>query len=118
MKFLNGTFEYATSFFTMMFIKKAEHRVVFSEIYRTLKPGGEFILWDIKISKYNGGEKDIFVFPLKVNLGEKLIETGYGVLWPEKEQDMQYYIGIGEEVGFTVTNSEVSGEVFCIRYRK
>lgn len=78
LKFLDNTFDLATVFFTMMYIEKEAHEKVFSEVYRVLKKDGEFMIWDITIPKYTEGEKDIYVFPLEVNIGNKLINTGYG----------------------------------------
>lgn len=68
LKFIGESFNNVTSFFTLMYIEKKYHKQVFKEIYRVLKPDGRFKLWDTKIPKYKGGEKDIFLVPLEINM--------------------------------------------------
>lgn len=49
MKFLDNTFDSAAAFCTLMYIENKDHRKVFSEIHRVLKPGGECLIWDMVI---------------------------------------------------------------------
>jgi len=46
LQFLDGTFQTATSFFTLMYIKAEDHRRVFEEVFRVVAPGGRFLVWD------------------------------------------------------------------------
>lgn len=118
LKFLNNTFNGATSFFTLMYIKKQYHRKVFEEIYRVLKDEGEFNMWDVTIPPYPRGIKDIFLVPLEIELKSKKITTTYGVLWNQAEQDMKYYIQLGERVGFEVIKKEEMNQIYCIGFKK
>ncbi|WP_352419071.1 class I SAM-dependent methyltransferase [Proteiniborus sp.] len=118
LKFLNNTFDGATSFFTLMYIEKQYHQKVFEEIYRVLKDEGELTIWDATIPPYPGGIKDIFLVPLEIDLKDKKITTTYGVLWDQAEQDMKYYIQLGERVGFEVAKKEEMGQIYCIGFKK
>jgi SAM-dependent methyltransferase len=86
-KFLNNTFETVTDFFTFMYIPSQDHEIVFKEVYRVLKKGGAFFIWDLNIPKKPKESKDIFAIRLKINIGVNEIETGYGTKW-NKEQNL------------------------------
>ncbi|SCG82444.1 hypothetical protein DW1_0836 [Proteiniborus sp. DW1] len=118
LKFLNKTFDEATSFFTLMYIEKQYHQKVFEEVYRVLKDDGEFTVWDVTIPPYPGGTKDIFLVPLEIELRGKKITTTYGVLWTKSGQDMNYYIQLGERVGFEVVKKEKNKQIYCIGFKK
>lgn len=118
LKFLDCSFDNVTSFFTMMYIPLKDHEKALTEIYRVLKPGGEFFLWDVNIPKINDNEKEYYVVPLLVKLKEKEIETGYGTKWKEREQDASYYIDLCKKVGFEVILNETKNEIFYIKFKK
>ncbi|WP_105619706.1 class I SAM-dependent methyltransferase [Vallitalea okinawensis] len=116
--FLDESFDTATSFFTLMYIDSKDHATVFKEIYRVLKEDGQFVMWDTTIPKYNNGDKDIFVVKLRVETPIKSIETGYGVLWENKEQSIDYYADLGRKAGFKVVRREVNDQTFKIVFSK
>lgn len=118
LKFLNHTFEGVTSFFTLMYIEKQYHQKVFEEIYRVLKNDGEFTVWDVTIPEYTGGIRDIFLVPLEIKLKHKNIRTTYGVLWKQAKQDMEYYIKLGEKIGFKVISKQEMNQIYCIKFKK
>ncbi|MFW6025842.1 MAG: class I SAM-dependent methyltransferase [Candidatus Woesearchaeota archaeon] len=118
LKFISESFNSVTSFFTMMYIKNKYHKKVFKEIYRVLKPDGRFKLWDIKIPKYKGGKKDIFLVPLEINIGSKIITTTYGVLWSERKQNINYFLKLGKDIGFEVDNYNEQDDTFFINFKK
>ena len=118
LSFLDDSFDASTSFFTLMYISKEQQKKVFDEIFRVLKKGGEFILWDAVIPEYSGGIKDIFVIELEITTPVEKIKTGYGVSMKNKKQDMDYFIGLGEQAGFTVIQKEKQGHIFKIIFRK
>lgn len=118
LSFLENSFDAITSFFTLMYINNDDHKKVFSEIYRVLKDNGEFIIWDAKIPEYDGGVKDIFVINLEIDTFIKTIKTGYGISRKNKNQDIEYFISIGQEIGFKVIKEELEREVFKIVFRK
>lgn len=116
--FLDNSFDAVTSFFTLMYISKAEHQKVLSEAFRVLKKGGKFILWDAVIPKYHGGVKDIFVIELNITTPHKQINTGYGISFKDVEQDMDYYIRLGEQIGFKVIKTEKQDQIFKVTFKK
>ncbi len=108
--FLDNTFDTITSFFTMMYISNIDHKKVFEEIYRVLKPNGEFILWDITIPKNESPEINIFILFLEIKLPTKNLLTGYGNRYNDKHQDSAYFIQLAESIGFRVEKEVVIEE--------
>lgn len=117
LKFIDKTFDTTTVFFTMMYMPKADHKVVLEEIHRVLKDNGEVVIWDLVIPDRKENEKDIYVVPLAINIGDKTIETGYGAMW-KKQQDLKYYLELIETVGFEISESKDYGDTFFIRAKK
>jgi len=118
LQFLDGTFSTATSFFTLMYIQGPDHEKVFSEVFRVLKSGGLFLIWDAIIPQRLDEGKDIAVFPLSVKLPNEEIDAMYGVLWPEEEQDLSYYVRLAENVGFNVVAQREKDGVLFLKLRK
>lgn len=118
LKFLDNTFDAVTSFFTLMYIDGEYHSKIFKEIYRVLKNEGEFTIWDVTIPRYQGGIKDIFLVPLEIKMKDKQVSTTYGVSWKEAEQNLSYYVQIGEKVGFEIISQEVQNQIYSIRFKK
>jgi ubiquinone/menaquinone biosynthesis C-methylase UbiE len=118
LSFLKNSFDAVTSFFTLMYINKDDHEKVFKEIYRVLKDNGEFILWDAIIPEYDGSIKDIFVIQLEIDTPIKIIKTGYGISRKDKDQDVEYFISIGENLGFEAIKVQSQDKVFKIIFRK
>lgn len=116
--FLECSFDTVTSFFTMMFIPNDYHEQVFQEAYRVLKPGGSFYLWDIMIPNYDGGTKDIYVFPLSIKLPDGLVNTGFGTKWRGKQQSMEYFRGIAEKTGFECSFSDKGDHILRLVLRR
>jgi ubiquinone/menaquinone biosynthesis C-methylase UbiE len=118
LKFLDGTFQTVTAFFSLMFMPKDLHRIVFEEINRVLKPGGNLRVWDINVRTPFILEKRGFAFRLDVNLPEKLVQTGYGYRWPEDSQDLEYYLDLAQKVGFQVLEQREVGKTFYLLLAK
>ena len=119
LKFIDDSFYTVTSFFTLMYINKGKHQKVISEIYRVLKIGGSLLIWDVRIPPRGNGNKDIFVVPLKVMISDHCtLNTGYGVSWASKEQNMNYYVDICKKEKFILRESCEYQEVFFMRFEK
>ena len=105
MPFGNGTFDVATFFFSLMYIKTFERKhAVMVEAKRVLKSDGLLYLWDAVIQE----KPDLYVIFVEANLpdGEK-IYTGYGVKGKgEKEQTLELISRLALEAGFKVTETE------------
>lgn len=116
LKFLDNSFDTVTAFFSLMYIPKKDHEQIFKEIYRVLNVNGEFFLWDLTIPK-NTKNKHIYVIPIKVQIKDKKIITGYGTRW-NKEQNLEYFLDLIKKVGFTISEQKQEEEYFFLRFKK
>ena len=118
LKFLDNTFNTATSFFTLMYINGSDHEKVFAEMFRVLKPEGKLLLWGAIIPKQTKSNQDRVLVPLTIELAQKVVRTGYGVRLPQEDHDLAYYINMSEKVGFKVIFKESENQVFHIIVQK
>jgi ubiquinone/menaquinone biosynthesis C-methylase UbiE len=102
LKFLDGSFNTATVFFTFMYISGQDHEKVFQELHRVLEPEGRLLIWDVIFPEKKDLQITHGLFPLRVNLPEKEIRTGYGVRWPEKGRNSVHFKELAEKAGFKV----------------
>jgi len=98
--------------------KTQEDRIYFFEVFRVVRPGGRFLIWDVALPPQLDEDNDIAVFPLGVSLPNAEVETGYGVQWPEKEQDLTHYLPLAENVGFDVVEKWQEGRLFFLELRR
>lgn len=117
LKFLDDTFDSTSIFFTMMYIPLNEHKKVFKEIQRVLKPDGELFLWDLIIPERKNIEKKTYIILLKIKVDDNLIDTGYGTKWV-KEQDANHFLKLGKDVGFEVLEQKIEENMFFLKFKK
>jgi ubiquinone/menaquinone biosynthesis C-methylase UbiE len=115
LQFLDGTFEVVTAFFGLMYIGQADHERVFQEVFRVLKPGGRFLVWDVMIPERIDATKEYYMVPIMVKLPDREIDTGYGQRLPEKAQDVPYYCDLAVRAGFRVVGERERGEIFFLQ---
>ena len=115
--FLPAAFDVITSFFSLMYIKNKHHNMVFEAIHNVLRSNGKFLVWDVRIPPRHG-EKRVFVVPLEIILPNETIETGYGVGWDNKEQDLDYYKNLARRTGFDIKSEWSKDEIFYMELRK
>jgi ubiquinone/menaquinone biosynthesis C-methylase UbiE len=118
LNFLDSSFNIATAFFSMMYMDNDIKAKVFSEVFRVLRPGGEFYLWDLKVPRQPDGSKPIYAMGLMIHLPNTDIQTGYGCPWARREQDMTLVKKLGEGAGFEVIEESVDENIFFLRFRK
>lgn len=118
LKFLDGTFEAVTAFFTLMYVDGVDHRAVFEEALRVLLPGGRFLIWGLNVPDRLNEKKDVIVLPLLVELPAAEVETGYGIAWPEEPFGVRHYVKLARQVGFEVVEQQVCSRVFQLLLRK
>lgn len=118
LKFLDNSFDTVTAFFTLMYVLVANRRIKLQEIHRVLKLNGEFVFWDLKIPNKGDHKQKIYGLYLEVKINDRIIETGYGTIWQEKEQNMQYYIDLAKNIGFQVKEQHEKEHTFFIRFIK
>ena len=117
LKFIDETFDTATAFFTLMYIPLENHQIIFQEIHRVLKKGGEFVVWDFPIPKRGMHEKEFYGLMLEVKVRDTNISTGYATKWV-KEQNLEYYANLGASNGFSVVEKYPINGMFYIRFNK
>jgi ubiquinone/menaquinone biosynthesis C-methylase UbiE len=106
-------FDNATSFFCGMYMSNEDIGKSIEEIYRVLKPGGEFWIWDSKIDT----DKESFIIVLSISLpGKEKFGTGYGT--GKKHQNEEMYKKYLEDAGFKVKEVEVAKYWFYIKAQK
>jgi ubiquinone/menaquinone biosynthesis C-methylase UbiE len=117
LKFLDSTFDTITAFFSIMYMPKNDHKTIFKEVFRVLKEGGEFLIWDPIIPKKKDKKNELFAILMKVQVKNKEIITGYGTRW-NKEQDISYFIELTQKIGFKAVNQKAAEEYFFLRLQK
>jgi len=117
LKFLDDTFDTVTAFYMFMYVPLDKRERVFKEVFRVLKPGGEFIIWDMIIPTKNGNEKEFYGAKVEVIIGDKMIETGYATRW-DKVQDLEYFSRLGEIFNFLIIEREKKKKQIFIRFKK
>jgi ubiquinone/menaquinone biosynthesis C-methylase UbiE len=115
LKFLPQSFHTCTAFFSMMYIAKAQHLKVFQEVHRVLRDEGKLLVWDVRIPVADK-EYEQFIVPLKIQLQDELIQTGYGVKW--QVQNVEYFKQLAQQVGFTIMGERITGETFYLEMSK
>ena len=119
LRFLDGSFNTATAFFTLMYIQeKADLEQVFCELFRVLRPGGRFLIWDAVIPRRLDPLKEIVAFHLRVKLPDQEVATGYGTRWPAVEKNPSYYVRLAEAAGFVVCHWEQKGHCWSMELQK
>ena len=118
LKFLDNTFQTTTAFFSLMYVRNPnDMKKIFLEIYRVLKSGGNFLIWDANLSKPSNSEKNVIAMYLDITLPSgKVVETGYGTR--KIHQKLEDFKELGTKVGFKVITSEDSEVQFYLELRK
>lgn len=113
LKFLDGSFETATAFFSLMYMRPDVQRNVFAEALRVLVRGGRWLIWDASIPRAIADDTRGPIFRFRFHLpGEKVVQTGYGTFWPEKPMDLDYYKCLARDTGFEIVRAEQQAGAF------
>lgn len=115
LRFLPKSFDVCTAFFSLMYIPKSEHSTVFRETHRVLRDNGRFLMWDVNIPMAEE-ECDQFIVPLKIQLPNEVVETGYGVKW--QVQDIEYFKQLAQQTKFKVLKEWSKDEIFYLEMLK
>ena len=119
LQFLDNTFNTVTAFFSLMYLKnRPDYEKVFNEVFRVLKPGGKFLIWEMSVPQRLKNAGDIYVVPLVVKVKDKEIETGYGHPWPDEKHDMGFYLDLAKRSGFDVIEQMQDGKIIVLQLRK
>jgi ubiquinone/menaquinone biosynthesis C-methylase UbiE len=112
LKFLDASFDTATAFFSLMYMRPEIQQRVFGEVFRVLTRGGRWIIWDAVIPRALENDTRGPVFRFRFQLPVKVVQTGYGTFWPEKPMDLDYYKRLARETGFEIARAEQQAGAF------
>lgn len=110
--FLDESFDAITAFFFFMYVPQSDRARILAEAYRVVRPGGHCTIWDATIPARSEEDHDIFVVPIRAELPDRTIETGYGVRWQGHEISAGDMAQVAQGVAFTVTENVSEGEHF------
>jgi len=112
LKFLDASFDTATAFFSLMYMRPDIQKRVFAEVFRVLTRGGRWIIWDAVIPRALENDTRGPVFRFRFQLPGKAVQTGYGTFWPENPMDLNYYKRLARETGFEIGRAEQQAGAF------
>jgi SAM-dependent methyltransferase len=117
LKFTDASFSTATVFFTFMYITPADHEKVFLEIHQVLKPGGRLLIWDPIFPASPDPAQPNILFPLRVKLPAKEINTGYGSR-VRAGQGADHFAALAARTGFDLVARRNESGWFHLELRK
>ncbi len=112
LKFLDASFDTATAFFSLMYMRPDVQRRVFAEVFRVLNRGGRWLVWDAVIPRTLENDTRGPVFRFRFHLPGKVVQTGYGTLWPDQPMDLDRYKRLARETGFEIARAEQQAGAF------
>jgi SAM-dependent methyltransferase len=118
MKFLDGSFDLAAAFFSMLFIGCDQYAQMFREVHRVLVPGGRFLFWEALIPPRGDSPADIVAVPVEVRTEKGLLSAGYGAAWPEKPFSFELFEDMARDAGLELRNSEESDAMVFFEWIK
>ena len=119
MQFLDMTFCAATAFFSLMYIREtSDLQKIFGEVFRVLRPGAIFRLWDVIIPRRADPGKDLYGVRLSVRVAGREIRTGYGQPWPRQRRALRFYLDLARNAGFRVLEQKADRRVFFMRLQR
>ncbi len=119
MQFLDKTFATATGYFFLMFVLPENRARVIQEVYRVLRSGGRWLIWDMTVPPYPGGSEDVYTVQVTTHLPDgRALEAGYGCPWPDWQQNAADYAHLAREAGFRLVNSVENDLLFHMELLK
>ena len=116
LKFLDGSFDAVTSFYTLMYMDDETHRKVLREAYRVLKKGGALHVWDVAMDP-DADSKPFILVSVEARLPGETIKASYGHRL-NKKLTIDSLSALGEDAGFTVAESRRLHDSFYLVLRK
>jgi ubiquinone/menaquinone biosynthesis C-methylase UbiE len=119
LQFLDGAFGAATAFFALMYVRETgDLQKIFGEVFRVLRPGAPFLVWDVLVASRLDQRKDFYGIRLSVCVAGREFCTGYGQPWPRQKRTAAFYRDLARKAGFEVVEQETDRRVLFMRLRK
>jgi ubiquinone/menaquinone biosynthesis C-methylase UbiE len=119
LKFLDSSFNTATAFFSLMYIKSQDdQKKILEEACRVLKPGGYFHVWDVDLDQRPETDKEFYIVFLSYIVGDEGNGTGFGQRWPDEPRGEKYYLSLAEAAGFSHISTERNKHTFYMKFKK
>ncbi len=115
LKFADGSFDHVTSFFTLMYMSKAEQQQTIAEAARVLKPGGMLHIWDAVIQS---AYPEPFVAELEIDAAGNIINTAYGIVKDEAAQDAALFAAMCEKAELMPVAAAAERDQFYLCFMK
>lgn len=108
------TFDHVTAFYSLMYMSREEQKKAIQEVYRVLKQGGTFHIWDAVIpSAYPVP----FNVDLEVDAAGTIVHTTYGIV-KRDTQNLELFIEMCRETGLVLSEKSSCNSHFYLRFFK
>lgn len=109
MEFEEESFDHVCAFYSMMFVSKKKHLKVLSEVFRVLKSGGSFYLWDVNIDR---AYPEAFLVSLDVHTTVGNFTPTYGIIEEDAVQSANLFKEFCRSLGFRLVEESEQEEHF------
>lgn len=112
MTFADETFDHATAFFSLMYMRKEEMRQALAQAYRVLKLDGSLLIWDAVIE---ADAANPFLIDLQIDAAGVPISVTYGIGKNDAAQNADSIAELCLACGFQITEKNERGGSFFLR---
>jgi len=110
--FPDDSFEAATSFYFLLYVRNSERGAVLREAYRVLVPDGRLHVWDALVPPLGTSTARLFVVSVCAKLPGRTLRTMYGVPWHDRAMSAASITAEARAAGFQVASTTTSGQTF------